>query len=103
MARAPDGRSYFFNTVTKETTWTKPTDLMTPLERALSTQPWKEYTTPEGRKYYSNSETKQTVWDCNVQPDPRSSTVLENRGRVTGVPEKSMVCIAYLFRSKNKH
>ena len=40
---------------------------MTPVERALASQPWKEYQTPEGRKYYSNSETKQTVWEIPQQ------------------------------------
>lgn len=62
-AKAPDGRTYFYNTVTRETSWTKPDAMMTPIERALSKQPWKEYATPEGRKYYSNSQTKETVWD----------------------------------------
>lgn len=66
-ARAPDGRTYFFHTATKETTWTKPAELLTPLEKALAAQPWKEYSTPEGRKYYSNTETKQTVWEMPAQ------------------------------------
>ena len=61
--RAPDGRTYYYHTVTKETKWTKPAELMTPLEKALSAQPWREHATPEGRKYYSNAETKQTVWE----------------------------------------
>lgn len=65
--RAPDGRTYYYHTITKETTWTKPVDLMTPVEKALSAQPWKEYSTQDGRKYYSNSETKQTVWDMPQQ------------------------------------
>ena len=54
---------YYYHTVTKETRWTKPAELMTPVEKALASQPWKEHTTPEGRNYYSNSETKQTVWE----------------------------------------
>ncbi|KAJ9602096.1 U1 snRNP protein [Cladophialophora chaetospira] len=66
-ARAPDGRTYFYHATTKETKWTKPEELMTPLEKALANQPWKEHTTPEGRKYYSNTETKQTVWDMPQQ------------------------------------
>ncbi|KIW99709.1 uncharacterized protein Z518_11122 [Rhinocladiella mackenziei CBS 650.93] len=66
-ARSPDGRTYYYNTATKETTWNKPAELMTPVEKALAAQPWKEYSTPEGRKYYSNSETKQTVWDMPAQ------------------------------------
>lgn len=66
-ARAPDGRVYYYNTQTKETSWQKPPELLTPMERALATQPWKEYTAPDGRKYYAHSETKQTVWEMPVE------------------------------------
>ena len=31
-ARSPDGRVYYYNTVTKATQWTKPPELMTPAE-----------------------------------------------------------------------
>ena len=62
-ARAPDGRAYFYNTQTKETSWQKPAELMTPIERALAKQPWREHTAPDGRKYYAHAETKQTVWE----------------------------------------
>ncbi|KAK4923092.1 U1 snRNP protein, partial [Elasticomyces elasticus] len=62
-ARAPDGRAYYYNTQTKETSWTKPQDMMTPVERALAKQPWKEHTAPDGRKYYAHNESKQTVWE----------------------------------------
>jgi len=31
-ARNPEGRVYYYNTITKETQWTKPADLMTPAE-----------------------------------------------------------------------
>jgi len=30
--RSPDGRAYYYNSVTKETQWTKPEDMMTPAE-----------------------------------------------------------------------
>jgi len=40
---------------------------MTPVERALAKQPWKEYTAPDGRKYYAHAETKQTVWEMPAQ------------------------------------
>ncbi|EPS40710.1 hypothetical protein H072_5388 [Dactylellina haptotyla CBS 200.50] len=62
-ARAPDGRTYYYNTQTKATQWQKPLDMMAPLERAINGQPWREYTTPEGKKYWSHVETKQSVWD----------------------------------------
>ena len=31
-ARNPEGRVYYYNTITKATQWTKPEDLMTPAE-----------------------------------------------------------------------
>ncbi|RKF62712.1 Pre-mRNA-processing protein prp40 [Erysiphe neolycopersici] len=62
-ARNAEGRVYYYNTVTKVTQWTKPEELMTPAERALSSQPWKEYTAEGGRKYWYNTETKQSSWE----------------------------------------
>ncbi|KAK4434333.1 Pre-processing protein 40A [Sesamum alatum] len=59
---AADGRRYYYNKVTKQSSWEKPSELMTPLERADASTVWKEFTTPEGRKYYYNKETKQSKW-----------------------------------------
>lgn len=87
--RTPDGRSYYYNSLTKVTQWTKPEELMSPaevcrsalrprrvrvcvcvcvdadslLQRALANQPWKEYTAEGGRKYWYNTETKQSTWE----------------------------------------
>ncbi|PHH68843.1 hypothetical protein CDD80_7203 [Ophiocordyceps camponoti-rufipedis] len=61
--RTPDGRVYFYNSVTKVTQWTKPEELMTPAERSLANQPWKEYTAEGGRKYWYNTETQQSSWE----------------------------------------
>jgi len=99
-ARAADGRVYYYNVHTKATQWSRPVELMTPVEvsffslplthaisdnslqRALAQQPWKEYTTPEGRKYWSNSETKASTWEmpeayksalAQAQPTSRSA------------------------------
>ena len=84
-ARNADGRIYYYNVQTKATQWAKPVELMTPVEvcfhlqsstslnstdiafwflqRALSNQPWKEYTAEGGRKYWYNTETKQSTWE----------------------------------------
>ncbi|KAI1337452.1 hypothetical protein F5Y15DRAFT_417920 [Xylariaceae sp. FL0016] len=61
--KSPDGRSYYYNSITKVTQWTKPEDMMSPAERALANQPWKEYTAEGGRKYWYNTETKQSSWE----------------------------------------
>ncbi|KAK4341997.1 hypothetical protein RND71_037813 [Anisodus tanguticus] len=59
---AADGRRYYYNKVTKQSSWEKPLELMTPLERADASTVWKEFTTADGRKYYYNKETKQSKW-----------------------------------------
>ncbi|KAI3689095.1 hypothetical protein L2E82_47043 [Cichorium intybus] len=59
---AADGRRYFYNKITKMSSWEKPLDLMTSLEKADSSSVWKEFTTAEGKKYYYNKETKQSKW-----------------------------------------
>ncbi|KAL3460699.1 hypothetical protein BJX64DRAFT_262404 [Aspergillus heterothallicus] len=62
-ARNADGRVYYYNIQTKATQWAKPVDMMTPVERALANQPFKEYTAEGGRKYWYNTETKQSTWE----------------------------------------
>ncbi|GER31113.1 pre-mRNA-processing protein 40A [Striga asiatica] len=59
---AADGRRYYYNKITKQSSWEKPAELMTPLERVNASSIWKEFTTPEGKKYYYNKETKQSKW-----------------------------------------
>ncbi|ORX60771.1 hypothetical protein BCR36DRAFT_314557 [Piromyces finnis] len=58
----PNGRKYYYNTETKQSSWEKPDELKTPLEKALSKCPWKEYTS-NGKKYYYNEETKVSCWE----------------------------------------
>lgn len=61
-----DGRKYWYNTLTRQSTWEKPAELLTPEEKALMNCPWKEYKTPDGKTYYSNIQTKESKW---VMPD----------------------------------
>ncbi|KAL9244123.1 hypothetical protein vseg_017931 [Gypsophila vaccaria] len=58
----PDGRRYYYNKKTKQSSWEKPLELMTPLERADASTVWKEFTTPEGKTYYYNKVTKESKW-----------------------------------------
>ncbi|XP_073949464.1 pre-mRNA processing factor 40 [Choristoneura fumiferana] len=60
--KAPDGRTYYYNSVSKQSLWEKPDDLKTPAEKLLSACVWKEYTTDAGRLYYHNIETKESSW-----------------------------------------
>ncbi|XP_018493599.1 pre-mRNA-processing protein 40B isoform X2 [Raphanus sativus] len=57
-----DGKRYFFNKKTKQSTWEKPVELMTLFERADAKTDWKEHSSPDGRKYFYNKVTKQSTW-----------------------------------------
>ena len=59
---APDGRKYYYNTVSKQSKWEKPDELKSEAEIMLSKCPWKEYKADSGKAYFYNSETKESVW-----------------------------------------
>ncbi|RKF82400.1 Pre-mRNA-processing protein prp40 [Golovinomyces cichoracearum] len=85
-ARNAEGRVYYYNTITKITQWTKPEELMTPAERALSSQPWKEYTADGGRKYWYNTETKQSSWEMPAVYKVALAKEAASNTPVTSVP-----------------
>lgn len=60
--KAPDGRTYYHNSVTKQSSWQKPDCLKTPGELLLSQCPWKEYTADNGKVYYHNVNSKESRW-----------------------------------------
>ena len=76
--KAPDGRTYFYNTVTKASAWEKPDVMKSAAELMLSKCPWKEYKSDAGKVckstvkrrssllvlqvYYHNNDTKESVW-----------------------------------------
>ena len=60
--KSPDGRIYFYNTVTKQSVWEKPDALKTETELLLAKCPWKEFKSDSGRVYYHNNDTKESVW-----------------------------------------
>lgn len=57
-----DGKRYFYNKKTRQSSWEKPFELLSPIERADASTDWKEFTTPDGRTYYYNKVTKQSKW-----------------------------------------
>lgn len=60
--KAPDGRTYYYNTITKQSSWQKPDTLKSASELLLSQCPWKEYTADNGKVYYHNINTKESRW-----------------------------------------
>ncbi|XP_022220869.1 pre-mRNA-processing factor 40 homolog A [Drosophila obscura] len=61
--KAPDGRPYYYNQNTKQSSWEKPEALMTPAEQLHNQCPWKEYRSDTGKVYYHNVATKETCWE----------------------------------------
>lgn len=61
--KAPDGRPYYYNNTTKQSSWEKPEELMTPAERIINQCPWKEYRSDNGKVYYHNVTTKESRWE----------------------------------------
>ncbi|XP_068899976.1 pre-mRNA-processing factor 40 homolog A isoform X6 [Tenebrio molitor] len=55
--KAPDGRTYYYNSMTKQSSWQKPDQLKT-----ASECPWKEYVADNGKIYYHNVNTKESRW-----------------------------------------
>uniref|UniRef100_A0AAQ4S195 Pre-mRNA-processing factor 40 homolog A n=1 Tax=Gasterosteus aculeatus aculeatus TaxID=481459 RepID=A0AAQ4S195_GASAC len=73
-----DGKTYFYNTETKQSTWEKPEDLKSPAEQMLSKCPWKEYKSDTGKPYYYNSQTKESRWT-----KPKELEDLEGKERLS--------------------
>lgn len=61
--KAPDGRTYYYNSVSKQSSWEKPDELKSASEKLLSACSWKEYRSDVGKVYYHNVSTKESKWD----------------------------------------
>ncbi|KAH9259236.1 hypothetical protein BASA81_002279 [Batrachochytrium salamandrivorans] len=62
QTQTADGKVYYSNTQTGETTFDKPEQLKSAVERQLPTSPWKEYVR-DGQSYFVSSLTKQSLWE----------------------------------------
>ncbi|KAM8933532.1 pre-mRNA-processing factor 40 homolog A [Pelodytes ibericus] len=60
--KSPDGRTYYYNIETKQSTWEKPDEMKSPAEQLLAKCPWKEFKSDSGKPYYYNSLTKESRW-----------------------------------------
>ncbi|XP_026570544.1 pre-mRNA-processing factor 40 homolog B isoform X2 [Pseudonaja textilis] len=60
--KAPDGRIYYYNAETKQSSWEKPDELKSKAEILLSHCPWREYRSETGKSYYYNTQSKESRW-----------------------------------------
>ncbi len=82
--KAPDGRTYFYNTVTRQSSWEKPDIMKTPAELMLSKCPWKEYTSDAGKVYFHNNETKESVWSIPAELKELKDKIRQEEEERTG-------------------
>ncbi|VDN57211.1 unnamed protein product [Dracunculus medinensis] len=90
---ASDGRIYYYNKITKQSSWLKPDELKTPEEKkAASLKLWREYKTPEGRPYYYNVETKETTWICpkDFEPSNKEEKKENTESKIATIPKEEM-------------
>ncbi|XP_018328021.1 pre-mRNA-processing factor 40 homolog A [Agrilus planipennis] len=83
--KAPDGRTYYYNSITKQSSWQKPDSLKTPTELLLSQCPWKEYTADNGKVYYHNINTKESRWVIPQELEEIKKKIAEEESKTTSV------------------
>eukprot|EP00300_Choanocystis_sp_HF-7_P013341 c18256_g1_i1.p1 GENE.c18256_g1_i1~~c18256_g1_i1.p1 ORF type:complete len:449 (+),score=88.01 c18256_g1_i1:41-1387(+) len=79
---APNGRKYYYNAQTQESSWTRPTAggpaAVAPQHtREEISAAWKQYASDSGRKYYYNELTEESVWTRPpeyIEPVPQPAT-----------------------------
>mmetsp|Transcript_4 Transcript_4/g.11 ORF Transcript_4/g.11 Transcript_4/m.11 type:complete len:688 (-) Transcript_4:1081-3144(-) len=57
-----DGKVYYYNRITQQSTYEKPLSLMDEVERKLPKTMWKQYSR-DGKAYYFNAQTNESVWE----------------------------------------
>ncbi|MCL4120370.1 UNVERIFIED_CONTAM: hypothetical protein GTU68_008249 [Idotea baltica] len=88
--KAPDGRTYFYNTLTRQSSWEKPDDLKTSAELMLSQCPWKEYKSESGKTYYHNVNTKESRWTIPKELEELKDKITDEVAPVEGDKKSAM-------------
>lgn len=85
--KAPDGRVYYYNGKTKQSSWEKPEELKSPAERLLAQCPWKEYTSDAGKPYYYNITTKESKWTVPPELEEiKKQIIAETQSKTSSAP-----------------
>lgn len=97
--KAPDGRTYYYNSVTKQSLWEKPDELKTQSELLLSQCPWKEYKSENGKVYYHNVTTKESRWTIPTELEELKTRI--DRSRRSCCSRGSSCCKCHKHVSKS--
>ncbi|KAJ4367306.1 U1 snRNP protein [Neocucurbitaria cava] len=93
--KAADGKEYYYNSATNETTWTKPDELKDDVEvrnslscltpwlttdkRHIATTGWDIVFTPDGKRYYYNKTTRETAWNIPEEVQQKIDQFKQNQ------------------------
>jgi pre-mRNA-processing factor 40 len=103
-AKDASGRTYYYNSRTKQTRWDKPMVIQSLAQKALDDSPWKEFTDPNSdRKYYFNTETKETTW---VMPEEykilQDRVTAEIQANLINETPKEFASVGLQYRTKQE-
>jgi pre-mRNA-processing factor 40 len=103
-AKDANGRTYYYNSRTKQTRWDKPMVIQSLAQKALDDSPWKEFTDPNSdRKYYFNTETKETTW---VMPEEyqilQDRVTAEIQANLINETPKEFASVGLQYRTKQE-
>jgi hypothetical protein len=80
-----EGKRYYYNKRTRQSSWEKPYELLTPTERADASTDWKEFSTADGRKYYFNKITKLSKWTMPEEIEAARKQAVQAAMSISGV------------------
>jgi len=79
--RTSDGREYYYNIHTRETSWTRPNQVVQQngIDQSELPEGWKSHVSPEGKIYYSHAATGKTQWHKPEVESAQKDTVDRKR------------------------
>ncbi|OAL50391.1 U1 snRNP-associated protein Usp104 [Pyrenochaeta sp. DS3sAY3a] len=81
--KTDDGKEYYYNAVTNQTTWEKPDELKDEVERGIVGTPWAIHLS-DGKRYFAHTETKETTWTI---PDAVQQNI--DRAKASQPPQRA--------------
>lgn len=60
--KTPEGRSYYHDTASGKTSWSKPRELFNDQERAIAELGWEKHLSNEKKVYWFHTSTNKTTW-----------------------------------------